>query len=904
MTGLVTRNIVAAAAATAAAGLPMRREPTTPQDFELLAAIKESMQDLFFQPQCECNICLRQYRTKDQQNCVLWYYDGHTKDPATRAQKLVESIIADRHFLYQKIIDSGTALLRKWRSSEEKRREYLTNAQPNIYPFSQPLIEIASRAKKLTEVRRLRVAYLLPYVEIEDLARNSAYFIRLLHYRTALPPEDFVHFDNAQIQPGWEQGGPGEKSAEGCIVMQGERYGTWKQFDRQAVHNGEAYGAIRGLVILEAQQILMSFLRKVVCTILKNASSSNPKKSQPEAPMTHLASAAFPHYDLSSGRKWMRFIEAEPHRDQAWLSVASAYTQQPYSAPMRFDINTMIEIAETKFMEAEDELWLLQTDLDYFHDLLKHHEHAWLDSVPGVEELKTFSLKDKMDNIGYIMTVKMVIQARDWQWLLEECRAVKKQIGMPDAKLRMGEPLPVEYERALCGLQYLLREAQIWYQDSLSRLFTKSPAFQSIMQVTAIGKDYRDSWALGFNFKDYSQLYRKDRTGWCLYNLTKDPRDLFTFERSVVLQHLEKFLETCPRQETERIDQEMFKCISDMAAVERMLSILELHRPNFAYLAENPFFQPSQTWRVHFRLLLKPSKLTCAALGLGSALELSAKLRMPIGKRDEQWLSQRDQAQQALNDLWRKARHVYQMMLEASEVSQSFIEPQLAMMKQGVSPKFTKELDRERQQILGQLETARQRAVAKSVIPQKDTASSLSTLRDQPAHQIQAPAKEKIKTRPDALSASASLHAKYAAAFADLVIDDEIGETENPPPVLYTLKHNSIPFQVITLMFPDRSNDIEEGGKTVEWLDFLSTMKTLGFAVEHRGGSAFTFKGAIRLPGDHLTLQKRSISVHMPHPSTEMSPILMQSLGRRCNRRFGWQRANFAVEDASVGEGT
>ena len=110
----------------------------------------------------------------------------------------------------------------------------------------------------------------------------------------------------------------------------------------------------------------------------------------------------------------------------------------------------------------------------------------------------------------------------------------------------------------------------------------------------------------------------------------------------MVLQHLEKFLETCPRQETERIDQEMYKCVSDMAAVERMLSILELHRPNFAYIAKNPFSQPSQTWRVHSRLVLEPCKLTCADMGLGSALDMSARFRMPTGKRDEQWLSQRD----------------------------------------------------------------------------------------------------------------------------------------------------------------------------------------------------------------------------------------------------------------------
>ena len=86
--------------------------------------------------------------------------------------------------------------------------------------------------------------------------------------------------------------------------------------------------------------------------------------------------------------------------------------------------------------------------------------------------------------------------------------------------------MPVDYERALCGLQYLLRKAQSRYQDSLSKLILKSQAFQSIMGVTAIGKDHRDSWALGFNLKNSSQLCQMDRRGWCLFNLTKDPDDI------------------------------------------------------------------------------------------------------------------------------------------------------------------------------------------------------------------------------------------------------------------------------------------------------------------------------------------------------------------------------------------
>ena len=252
-------------------------------------------------------------------------------------------------------------------------------------------------------------------------------------------------------------------------------------------------------------------------------------------------------------------------------------------------------------------------------------------------------------------------------------------------------------------------------------------------------------------------------------------------------------------------------------------------------------------------------------MDIGSALELSTRFRLPTGRGDEQWLSQRDQAQQNLNNLCEKARHAYQMTLEASKVYQTLIEPQLAVMKQGDSPEYKAQLEIERQQILGRLRAARQKGLAKSAIPCKDTASGFSAHRDQLAAQIQEPAKEKIKTRPDAPSASASLHAKHAAAFTKLAIDDQVDEREKSPPVLFTLKRNSIAYQVIALMFPDRSKGIEEAGKVIVWLDVVSTMHILGFVAEHRGGSAFNFKGAIRLPSEPSTPQKKSINVHMYH---------------------------------------
>ena len=114
---------------------------------------------------------------------------------------------------------------------------------------------------------------------------------------------------------------------------------------------------------------------------------------------------------------------------------------------------------------------------------------------------------------------EMVIQARDWGWVLEECQTLKNFMGGSGAKTCARGLLFPEYSRVLYGLHYLLVKAQSWYRISLSQLFLKSRDFHSIWEVIGIGTDHKDNWVLGFNFNDYPQLYEEDRLGWCLANL-------------------------------------------------------------------------------------------------------------------------------------------------------------------------------------------------------------------------------------------------------------------------------------------------------------------------------------------------------------------------------------------------
>ena len=111
----------------AAAGQQTSRD-LTETDLELVSKFKKMCRHFLFQPPCECQICLHQYRTKDQQDLIHWHYVGHLKDPAQLAQSYIKSINENREFLYRKICTSGMSILKRWRAGAAKRKEFLQQA--------------------------------------------------------------------------------------------------------------------------------------------------------------------------------------------------------------------------------------------------------------------------------------------------------------------------------------------------------------------------------------------------------------------------------------------------------------------------------------------------------------------------------------------------------------------------------------------------------------------------------------------------------------------------------------------------------------------------------------------------------------------------------------------------------
>ena len=855
------------------------------------AQIHQLMRELNFKPPCECYRCLRQYRTLDQQDFIEYHYFGRIKDEdvISLARNYTHSIENNRTFLLQQISESGVSILDRWCAGDEERRKFLLEAKPDLYPNRNPLIDIPSCVDQLRDQRKHRMSYMLPYLNVEDLSEDPSKFIGLLVHRTKVLSEEWVPFDHAMLWSGWNKCTLQEKSAHGCIFMYGDRFGQWSTFDPVAVHRYDACGAPRALLILELQQNLMKFLRDLTMVVLDGAKPSNSSKVPAHVSATEPATNPTVSREVNVCAEWLQSSSIDQTKDHRWLSFGAMFSDLPYSAAPSFDIDTLIDIAENQANELKDELWLLQTDLEYFHDRSSYHEATWFDKLGKGPLRQKFTTKEKFDNIGFIMTVKVLIHARDWQWLLEECQIVKLQLLKSGSKIGPGKPLPKEYERALGSLEKMLERYLAYHQMNLKRSLIRSPAFSNVFKVIGTAEDQILGTGLKVDLRDYSTLFLQDRIGWCLYQLTSSPSERLIMEPSAVLQFLDDFLKSCSPKETERIDQEMQRCISELTAIIRMTKILDLHRPSFNSSGLELFLETRGAWRV----LNNPVFVLSKELELASFIKPLNKFQMPTGRKDGKWLKRRDAAHLALDELWAKARKEYGRLWKTDAIPQKCIDPQLEWMKQCKSAEHVARLEKERCLIMDRLRAEKEGALARKVSSPQEGIDSFAIHQEADAkYQVPKTLKTKVKTRQANNPESDSLP------------EDRDDSIEITPPVLYRFKQASVTEKVVCLLFPDPDHDFTKKNPSVSWINFVEALITFGFRAEHRGGSAFTFRGDILLPENTSLPHNRSITVHRPHPNTEMSRVLVQSLGKRLNRRFGWQRANFAVGDRGIGQDT
>lgn len=299
----------------------------------------------FCPPPCTCVDCIQQFRSEEDQVIDRSCYERTISDSEAHSivGECARSINEDLRFLQDQCAAYGNTIRSRWKKkSRDKREASLLQVQPDMYLhlWFTPRINLDfPHWRKLCEYKS---SWMLPYLSIEVLKDDHVKFLSLLYHRTRYTPQQWAPFDTAQLRFAWDNAMISTVHSPKCIVMTGSGYGTLTTWQKDAAHRFDIIGFPRGLMILQAQQHLMNFLRKLVEHLLTGVDSSAPGASDKWEEMACM------------GFKQTNSVEF-------W----SPYLNQPFSAPPVFDINDVLSLVRTKLESAADHLWLLQTDPAY-----------------------------------------------------------------------------------------------------------------------------------------------------------------------------------------------------------------------------------------------------------------------------------------------------------------------------------------------------------------------------------------------------------------------------------------------------------------------------------------------------------------------------------------------------------
>ena len=173
-----------------------------------------------------------------------------------------------------------------------------------------------------------------------------------------------------------------------------------------------------------------------------------------------------------------------------------------------------------KQAETQDNLWLLQTDPAYFHEFASYWNEYNVGTVSGAKmtkDAKAHALE------GRVMCYS-VTQALDWNHLAEELRYVRQQYEAHHKYIKLGQPLPESYDRAIGSLQLLVINRLIYKSTHLKGLTLVSPAWKSMWKVdpklsgvqTCVER--KDGGVI-----NYRQIYKSDHILYCLAALGERP---------------------------------------------------------------------------------------------------------------------------------------------------------------------------------------------------------------------------------------------------------------------------------------------------------------------------------------------------------------------------------------------
>jgi len=785
-------------------------------------------------PPCECNDCQTGFYAAVEQYKPELSYRNRLSDNDAKAiaYSYVKQTNEARERLAKHLKLHADVLMSRWKKrSQAKRQALLKDAAPDLeeeqwivpryaYMPERKLIHSRSQSRR----RQL----LLPWLSVELLKTHPAMLFSLLHYRTVYPPQDWAAFDCRQITASWACGWLDVDFSAKCVVMYGPRYGDLVDWEAAAAHRADILGFPRARLVLEAQAYLADVLCNIVDKILDGVDDSQPTRTE----------------------KWRELTTISGFKRLGESEFWSPYTNQAFSAPPLLDIDYLLSLAKTRVDAMGDHLWYLQCDVTY----MRRH-------IKILFETEIYK-KAKITEAGSLLTThtcREVMGYYWWRWIEIECKHVKQMQKRFGDSIYPGQPLPVRYDRALGALELLLVNQVIYRTTSLEEVL---PYAQGFSKHWSLQRD--DGISEGA-----ARLRRKTSTNtmasltedpldWCLIQILGRPDEQTHFDHAMLFAFLHNHLSTNTSKERARVDEVIYRKLSDILTCHEMLVLVRLHRPqNEARILEETIeSEDREGWK---KLRSKPPDISQEVRqNVGLALiQDFYQGKLPSGPRDMAWLRSSQALRAALERFWVSIREIIEGQFDRSAFSKGEMDNLLEIVSANLSSEYLDDIQHEEDMVLTNMKSTDEPPTKQFLDEAESGAKFKLTL---------APPREKTKSRPE-----------------KPVDEPHVDVPEPQKAIAPTIPVAKRAFDVFALMFPNK----EEASRSVEWNDFVYAMVEVGFTAKSNGGSAVLFERNSQLGG--------KIVFHKPHPITKIDTIMLRSMGKRMTKWFGWSRELFCI---------
>lgn len=399
----------------------------------------------------------------------------------------------DQSFLQNAIHQHSNAIISRWKKKSHARRvELLQHAFPDIerrkFGIMHMYFDVAQPA--ITQYKIMH-----HFLSVEDLASDPMRLLSLLHARAEFDSDTWAAFDLKHTRGGWHRGAFDSGFSDLAIIAHGDRYGEVDLWNQEQADQGHIMPFQRAYLVVDAQAKLMNFLRLVVESLIVDTKNE-------EGPT-----------------KWLELIKSGFRRSNKG-EICSSLIDQAFRPPPTFDIANLLQIANARAANAQDQVWLLQTEPSEMHNQYRIlGDSAYLTDY----DPETRRRKAKYDAISNMLSAKPTPRVSERGNVVEECQYLKEKADESMGLIRLGRPLPRNFNEALGTLEVLLEHILYCRSFELAALLRRGRAFER--WYTRDRLHLRSGMIVPPAESDdpFAELQREDPLFWCILILISLP---------------------------------------------------------------------------------------------------------------------------------------------------------------------------------------------------------------------------------------------------------------------------------------------------------------------------------------------------------------------------------------------